>query len=139
MSIVRYTNKKTGVVTVYESTSYYDPILKQSRPKRKYLGVEDPVTHEIIPSSGTRGRKRIDRGTDEHSEEEYRDLYISLLKEQEQSKARIEKLEAEKEKLAVIVRDLLKAIRSIDRTVAPLCGRETGKAISMSDREQKEL
>ena len=25
MSIVRYTNKKTGQVMLYESTSYYDP------------------------------------------------------------------------------------------------------------------
>ena len=52
MSIVRYTNKKTGVVSLYESTSYYDPELKQSRPKRKYLGIEDPETGELIPSSG---------------------------------------------------------------------------------------
>lgn len=58
MSIVRYTNKKTGVVTLYESTSHYDPISKQSRPSRKYLGQEDPVTGELIPSSGKRGRKR---------------------------------------------------------------------------------
>ena len=51
MSIVRYTNKKTGVVSLYESTSYYDPVTKQSRPKRKYLGVEDPETGELIPTS----------------------------------------------------------------------------------------
>jgi len=57
MSIVRYKNKKTGLVSVYESTSNYDPINKTSRPKRKYLGTEDPVTHELIPSSGKRGRK----------------------------------------------------------------------------------
>lgn len=58
MSIVKYTNKKTGVVTLYESTSHYDPETKQSRPVRKYLGREDPVTGELIPSSGTRGRKK---------------------------------------------------------------------------------
>lgn len=57
MSIVRYTNKKTGLVSIYESTSNYDPINKTSHPKRKYLGTEDPVTHELIPSSGKRGRK----------------------------------------------------------------------------------
>ena len=58
MSIVKYTNKKTGVVTLYESTSHYDPETKQSRPVRKYLGREDPVTGELIPSSGKRGRKK---------------------------------------------------------------------------------
>ena len=60
MSIVRYTNKKTGVVTLYESTSHYDPETKQSRPIRKYLGVEDPETGKLIPSSGLRGRKKAD-------------------------------------------------------------------------------
>ena len=29
MSIVKYTNRKTGVVTWYESTSHYDPDTKQ--------------------------------------------------------------------------------------------------------------
>ncbi|MBO7730409.1 MAG: hypothetical protein J6S31_06095 [Lachnospiraceae bacterium] len=57
MSIVRYTNKKTGIVTLYESTSHYDPVTKQSRPVRKYLGIEDPNTGELIPSTGKRGRK----------------------------------------------------------------------------------
>ena len=58
MSIVKYTNKKTGVVTLHESTSHYDPETKQSRPVRKYLGREDPVTGELIPSSQKRGRKK---------------------------------------------------------------------------------
>ena len=39
MSIVRYTNKKTGVVTLYESTSHYDPVKL------------DPETGELIPST----------------------------------------------------------------------------------------
>ena len=58
MSIVRHKNKKSGSIIVYESTSHYDPVTKQSRPKRKYLGIEDPETGELIPSSGKRGRKR---------------------------------------------------------------------------------
>ena len=58
MSIVKYTNKKTGVVTLYESTSHYDPETKQSRPVRKYLGREDPITGELIPSTRKRGRKK---------------------------------------------------------------------------------
>ena len=58
-SIVRYKNKKTGFVSVYESISHYDPVTKQSRPIRKYLGLEDPETGELIPSSGKRGRKRL--------------------------------------------------------------------------------
>ena len=45
---------------LYEFTSYYDPETKQSRHKRKYLGIEDPETGELIPSSGKRGRKKND-------------------------------------------------------------------------------
>ena len=40
MSIVRYVNKKTGKVSLYEFTSHYDPETKQSRPVRKYLGID---------------------------------------------------------------------------------------------------
>ena len=39
------------VVTLYESTSHYDPVTKQSRPIRKYLGKLDPETGELIPST----------------------------------------------------------------------------------------
>lgn len=69
MSIVKYTNKKTGVVTLYESTSHYDPETKQSRPVRKYLGRENPITGELIPSTGKRGRKKDNsQNTGESSE-----------------------------------------------------------------------
>lgn len=55
-TIVKHYDKKTGKTRVYESTPHYDPITKQSRPKRKYLGTLDPETGELIPSSGRRGR-----------------------------------------------------------------------------------
>ncbi len=58
MSLVRYKNKNTGRISVYESTSNYDPVNKTSRPIRKYIGYEDPVTGEFIPSSGKPGRKK---------------------------------------------------------------------------------
>ena len=56
-------HKKSGSIIVYESTSHYDPVTKQSRPIRKYLGIEDPITGELIPSSGKRGRKKSSEGT----------------------------------------------------------------------------
>ena len=55
-TIVQHYDKKTGKTRVYESTPHYDPITKQSRPKRKYLGTLDPETGNLIPSSGRRGR-----------------------------------------------------------------------------------
>lgn len=103
MSIVRYTNKKTGQVALYESTSYYDPETKQSRPKRKYLGTEDPETGELIPSSGKRGRKKRTDGENtlpkKKQEDNDRDKYEKLLKECEEKDERIKHLENENKRL----------------------------------------
>ena len=104
MSLVRYTNKKTGVVTVYESTSHYDPVTKQSRPIRKYLGVEDPKTGEIIPSSGKPGRKKASESTGRPAPRkdgtDYKLLYEKEKKESAEKDALIKALE-NKNKLLV--------------------------------------
>lgn len=50
MAIVYQTNKKTGVVYVYESVSYWDKDKQQSRAKRTCIGKLDPVTKELIPN-----------------------------------------------------------------------------------------
>lgn len=103
MSIVRYTNKKTGQVMLYESTSYYDPETKQSRPKRKYLGTEDPETKKLIPSTGKRGRKKTTAGEETKMkakpEEKYKIKYDRLLKECSEKDARIKNLEHENKRL----------------------------------------
>lgn len=57
MSIVIYTNRKSGCRYAYESTYRYDPEKGQSRPKRKYLGRVDDDGN-IIPSSHRRGGAR---------------------------------------------------------------------------------
>lgn len=119
MSIVRYTNKKTGVVTLYESTSHYDPETKQSRPIRKYLGREDPVTGKLIPSSGRRGRKKSDSSatSKESSTPDAAKMRLELerqLRERDETirtqRAEIEKLKSEKasvkKKLTVILSEL---------------------------------
>lgn len=56
-TIVKHYDKKSGKIRVYESTPHYDPVTKQSRPIRKYLGTLDPETNELIQSSGRRGRR----------------------------------------------------------------------------------
>lgn len=122
MSIVKYTNKKTGVITLYESTSHYDPETKQSRPIRKYLGKEDPVTGELIPSSGKRGRKKELTKADGNASIYSDDDAIPILKARYEKaiserdatiKAQavmIKKLEAQREsvtkKLSVLLREL---------------------------------
>ena len=110
MSIVRYTNKKTGVVTLYESTSYYDPETKQSRPKRKYLGIEDPETGELIPSSGQRGRKKVSEGGTitkrEKKEAEYKAKYDKLFIDAAEKDLRIKQLEHENKRLRFCLQKL---------------------------------
>lgn len=110
MSLVRYTNKKTGVVTVYESTSHYDPVTKQSRPIRKYLGVEDPKTGEIIPSSGKPGRKKsteaASRPVRKKDEIDYKLLYEKQKKECADKDKQIKVLESRNKMLVANLKHL---------------------------------
>ena len=70
-TIVKHVDKKTGKTRVFESTPHYDPVTKQSRPIRRYLGTLDPETGELIPSCGRKGRtkSRKDLPTDEQNAE----------------------------------------------------------------------
>lgn len=52
MSIVKATNKKSGITYVYESESYWDKEKKQPRNKRKLIGKIDEQTGEIVPTRG---------------------------------------------------------------------------------------
>lgn len=57
MSVVIYTNRKSGCRYAYESTYRWDPESGQSRPTRRYLGRVD-ADGNIIPSSHRRGGAR---------------------------------------------------------------------------------
>ncbi len=46
-----------GGVYAYEAYSYWDPEKKQSRQKRRYLGVWDESTGQIIPKTADRDVK----------------------------------------------------------------------------------
>lgn len=122
MSIVRYVDKKTGRTVLYESTSYYDPVKKQSRPKRKYLGVEDPVTGELIPSTRKPGRKpkseteevKVETAT-ATEETNYEIIAKNLQKENEAKDKQIKNLEnkvavleAKLERIREIAKEILK-------------------------------
>ena len=70
-TIVKHVDKKTGKTRVFEPTPHYDPVTKQSRPIRRYLGTLAPETGELIPSCGRKGRtkSRKDLPTDEQNAE----------------------------------------------------------------------
>lgn len=59
MSIVRHKDKRSGVVYVYSSESYWDKEKKQPRSKRTLIGKIDEETGEIVPT-GKSGRKKAD-------------------------------------------------------------------------------
>ena len=120
MSIVRYTNKKTGVVTLYESTSYYDPETKQSRPRRKYLGIEDPETGDLIPSTGKRGRKKQDGSEPvrkESQESKLKKQYEKLQNECHEKDEEIKKLEHENKRLRYAMKKLSDTVDEIMKTL----------------------
>ena len=56
--IIYQTNKANGNVYAYESESYRDPVTKQPRCRRKYLGRVDPETKMIIPKAEKGKRNR---------------------------------------------------------------------------------
>lgn len=84
-SIVIYTDKKSGRKYAYQSVSYYDKEKRQPRNKRKMIGVVDPVTGEIVPSS----RKK----KEPQSNEDYKKLYEKALKDIAKNEDRISQLE----------------------------------------------
>ena len=120
MSIVKYKNKKTGAIAIYESTSRYDPVTRQSRPIRKYLGMEDPETGELIPSSGQRGRKRkkgeapANSAKNEHVDEKnsYELLYAALKKECAEKDLVIKKLKMQNKALTVCLQRIQELINT---------------------------
>ena len=56
-SIIKRTNKKSGITYAYSNESYWVPELKQSRSRRRLIGKVDPATGAIVPT-GRSGPKR---------------------------------------------------------------------------------
>jgi len=118
MSLVRYKNKKTGWISVYESTSNYDPVNKTSRPTRKYIGYEDPVTGEFVPSSGKPGRKKktdcnlaVSEPKQSSSNEEYRRAISEISKQRKE-------IEDLKKQIAVLNKQLEDVHMAADKFMA---------------------
>ena len=70
-TIVKHVDKKTGKTRVFESTPHYDPVTRQARTIRRYLGTLEPETGELIRSCGrnSRTKSRKELTTDEKSGE----------------------------------------------------------------------
>lgn len=124
MAIVKYKNQ-SGVTYAYESVSEWDPVKKQSRPKRKYLGRVDPETGEIISTAGKRGRpKKTSNAQDapDGKMTDYRSLYADCSAALKKSEADRKRLEQENENLTLINQQLKDIIFSIYQQASPFVG-----------------
>ena len=81
MALIKQYHEDTKTTYVYSSESYWDPVKKQSRSKRKVVGKIDPDTGEIVPT-GKRGRKKKPVPTTENDAGDSRlsDLYDQSLR-----------------------------------------------------------
>lgn len=112
-TIVQHFDKKTGKTRVYESTPHYDPVTKQSRPKRKYLGTLDPETGELIPSSGRRGRTASSKNVTTTEEDTASAKITELQKIISVKEAEIASLQSEVKTLKAAIRTYEKVCASI--------------------------
>lgn len=99
-SIVRHTDKRSGITYAYESISYWDKEKKMSRCKRKLIGRVDPETGEIVPTDGRNRRNSPYQKPVETEESKIRDeiksMKLSELKK-EVVRLRLENRRLEKE------------------------------------------
>ena len=116
-TIVQHYDKKTGKTRVYESTPHYDPVTKQSRPKRKYLGTLDPETGELIPSSGRRGRTSSSKNVTTTEEGAASAKITDLQNTISEKEAEIASLQSEVKELKATIRLYEKVCASISNAL----------------------
>lgn len=122
-TIVKHYDKKTGRTRVFESTPHYDPVTKQSRPKRKYLGTLDSETGELIPSSGRRGRTSSSGKTSTAEGSVTPSMVDDLRKRLSAKEAEAASLRSEVEALKNTVRLYKEACEAISDTLRKVLGR----------------
>ena len=116
-TIVQHYDKKTGKTRVYESTPHYDPVTKQSRPKRKYLGTIDPETGELIPSSGRRGRTAFSKNVTTTADNSAAKEITVLQKTISEKDTEIISLQAEIKNLKATIRSYEKVCAAISNVL----------------------
>ena len=108
MSIVKHTDKRSGVTYVYESESYWDKEKKQPRSKRTLIGKIDEATGEIIPT-GKRGKKKT-ACTDTEEQSQVPEAITDQVDLLAQKDAQISSLKEENRRLIKEKQEILKAL-----------------------------
>lgn len=96
MAIIKQHDKRSGITYAYESHSYWDPVKKMTRAKRKLIGRVDPDTGEIIPTDGRNRKKKLEQPSAQ--ETDYKKLYEKLLKKYEAQEVLLRSLKEQLEK-----------------------------------------
>ena len=113
MSIVKLKNKKTGIVYVYESESYWDKEKQQPRNKRKLIGKLDEAGN-IVPTGKSGRKKKETENLDENmAENELNRLKADLedaLSKIKEKEIRIAFLEKQREETEKTLRRLLERL-----------------------------
>lgn len=117
MAIVKYKNQ-SGITYAYESVSEWDPVRKQSRPKRKYLGRVDPETGEIISTKGKRGRPKKDPDAAPSEGKDYKQMYQACSAALKASENQVRTLESEIKVLSLQNQKLTEILASIHQMTA---------------------
>lgn len=110
MSLVKLTDKRSGVTYVYESESYWDKEKKQPRNRRKLIGKLDEATGEIVPT-GKSGRKKSTQ-TAPQSDSEPITKHLEVIAEKDEQ---IQQLKAQIRQLRRDKQDLLKILENAVR------------------------
>lgn len=121
--IVYHTDKKTGNIHAYSSSSKRDPETKKVVTKKTYLGRVDPVTNEIIPKAEKGKRKRTISTNERESviqsvREEARKDIDKLTTELNQVRDELSRVSEKLEKLMDFkesVSDALQRVQKVDR------------------------
>ena len=110
MSIVKHTDKRSGVTYVYESESYWDKEKKQPRNRRKLIGKIDPETGEVVPTRNRANSKaKASDGNHSDATAELRECRKLL---DEESK-RLEIVVSENESLKAKQKQIIKQVKQL--------------------------
>ena len=118
MAIVKQKNAKSGVIYVYDSHSYRDPVTKQPRSTRKLIGKIDENTGEIIPTRKQNRKPKSDDFNHNSSSTMNESVNTPCVSSDEKDqiikdlRAEIDRLTSEKLSLAIQLEEMAKQLRN---------------------------
>ena len=111
-SIVRQTNKQTGITYVYSQESYYVPGVG-ARNRRHLIGKIDPSSGQVVPTGKQGPKRKHELPLDNSDEVQTADMKARLL----QATQRIQQLEEDLEKANSLIQRQQVQIRKASKAL----------------------